>query len=77
MELVTIHNFESADAAEINSPRTLEACLRSGIDPQELYYKSKKAFKVKGMEDKFTDIKYEAHEKKRQGYYPYYYALTD
>lgn len=34
--LVSVNNFHTVQAA-INSPRTLEACLRSGFDPKELY----------------------------------------
>ena len=34
--LVSVNNFHTVQAP-INSPRTLEACLRSGFDPKELY----------------------------------------
>ena len=35
-ELVTIENFEEKAPARVNSPRTLEACLRQGVKPEEL-----------------------------------------
>ena len=35
---ISIENFEDNDVTrEINSPRSLESCLRSGLDPSELY----------------------------------------
>lgn len=34
--LVTLENFMQHLPEPLNSPRSLEACLRQGIDPQEL-----------------------------------------
>lgn len=69
MDLISIQNFESAGSfrTEINSPRTLEACLRVGIDPQELYHRPKKSFHSKELTEQMLDIKYRAFEKKRNG----------
>jgi hypothetical protein len=66
--LISIENFEVGDnIREINSPRTLEACLRSGLDPQELYPKSRSAFVSRKLTKEMIDIKFETFERKRRG----------
>ena len=64
--LYTIHTFEDA-GREINSPRSLEACLRIGIDPSELAPKTVRDFKTKGLRDEFAQKLYDAFERKRRG----------
>lgn len=65
--LTTILNFdETGGGPEINSPRSLEACLRSGYDPKELYAKKKVFFKDRGITDEMLEIKYDQFERKRQ-----------
>ena len=66
--LVTVRNFdETGEGPEINSPRSLEACLRCGYDPQELYSKDMSAFRGRGLTDEMVEIKYNQFEKKRSG----------
>lgn len=65
--LITILNFEDYPGHEINSPRTLEACLRCGYEPNELYSKNKKSFFAKDLTDEMITTKYEAFERKRKG----------
>lgn len=67
--LFSAENFEenAGNYREINSPRSLEACLRSGLDPAELYPRPKKDFVAKNLTDEMIDIKYTTFEKKRQG----------
>ena len=66
--LISVLNFEQAEpGSEINSPRTLEACLRAGYDPSELLPKQRKHFKEKGLTDEMIDIKFQTFERKRQG----------
>jgi hypothetical protein len=67
--LFTVENFEEHGGSyrEINSPRSLEACLRSGLDPAELYPRPKNELKSKTMTDEMLEIKYNAFERKRQG----------
>jgi hypothetical protein len=69
--LISVENFEEGNGRyrEINSPRTLEACLRSGLDPSELYPHPKSDFKEKDMTKEMLDIKYHAFQTKRQGVY--------
>lgn len=65
---VTILNFEAADGTtqEVNSPRSLEACLRSGYDPSELLPRPRSYFKEnKTMNEDMLDIKYKQFERKR------------
>jgi hypothetical protein len=67
--LFSVENFEESGGKyrEINSPRSLEACLRSGLDPAELYPRPKKDLASKTLTDEMLDIKYQAFERKRQG----------
>jgi hypothetical protein len=67
--LITIDNFELPQFAnhEINSPRTLEACLRSGYDPAELRTKPKMFFKTKDITEEMLEIKHNTFERKRLG----------
>lgn len=67
--LVSVENFEEGGGnyREINSPRTLEACLRQGLDPTELYPRPRRHFVDKNMTKEMIDIKYEFFEKKRKG----------
>jgi len=69
METVfSILNFEDGGVArEINSPRSLEACLRAGLDPLELIPKSKKEFYKKDLTEEMVTVKFESFEKKRRG----------
>lgn len=67
--LISVENFEEGKDSyrEINSPRTLEACLRSGLDPSELYPKGRRTFAEKNLSKDMVDIKHGFFEKKRQG----------
>jgi len=69
--LVSVDNFEDGGGnyREINSPRTLESCLRQGLDPSELYPRPRKNFFEKNMSKEMVDIKYDFFEKKRRGMY--------
>jgi len=67
MELsINVENFEQGeDRSSINSPRSLEACLRSGLDPSELYSRERGAFAEKGMTKEMVKAKYMYFERKR------------
>lgn len=66
--LFSVENFEENNGKyrEINSPRTLESCLRNGLDPAELYPKPKSRFQSSILTDEMIDIKYETFERKRK-----------
>lgn len=65
--IVDVTNFENGgEYREINSPRTTEACLRCGIDPNELYPLEKETLRRKGMTLEMLDIKYNNAERKRR-----------
>ena len=65
--LFSIHNFEDGRVSrEINSPRSLEACLKSGIDPSELKARPREKFVSKSLTDEMIDKKFATFENKRQ-----------
>jgi hypothetical protein len=63
--IYTVHTFEDA-GREINSPRSLEACLRVGIDPSELAQRGVRSFNRKGLEEDLVIKLHTAFEKKRK-----------
>ena len=70
--IVSILNFEeipegAKKAPEINSPRTLEACLQCGLDPSELRAVSKKRFQNPNYTAVMIEKQYTTFERKRQG----------
>ena len=65
--IISIDNFmDGGNYREVNSPRTLEACLRSGLDPSELAPKPRGAFVTKELTKTMVDAKFQLYEKKRQ-----------
>ncbi|CAM9619138.1 unnamed protein product, partial [Ectocarpus sp. 13 AM-2016] len=63
----SVLNFEHDGKAEhISSPRSLEACLRSGCDPQDLMPRSPKTFAVKGELPELTEIRHNFFEARRK-----------
>ncbi|CAM9107953.1 unnamed protein product [Hapterophycus canaliculatus] len=61
----SVLNFENDGKAEhISSPRSLEACLRSGFDPQELM--PRRCFAVKGELPELTEIRHNFFETRRK-----------
>jgi hypothetical protein len=65
--LISVETFEDGEnVREINSPRSLEACLRAGLDPSELYPKPKSRFKSKKLNEDMIEAKYDHFEKKRK-----------
>ena len=78
---MTILNFEEIPegakrAPEINSPRTLEACLQCGVDPSELRAKSKKKFQNSNLSEIMIEKQYAVFERKRQGNYRVAFYFT-
>lgn len=67
--LVSVENFEEPNGRyrEVNSPRSLEACLRSGLDPSELYPRSKGSLRERGLSPDKLEIKFTSFETKRKG----------
>jgi hypothetical protein len=64
--IVDINNFISGNEyKEINSPRSMEACLRQGLDPSELYPHEKESYRRKGMSDAMLNIAFANAERKR------------
>ena len=64
MESITLENFQ-ASQKPINSPRSLEACLRQGVDPAQLV---PKPFVVpKGKPEVVAKTEHEHYERRRVG----------
>jgi hypothetical protein len=50
----------------VTSPRSLEACLREGIDPHELAYRPKETFAKGDLADDVVQAFHDRYEGKRQ-----------
>jgi len=69
-ESISIDNFLDNKDRPIDSPRTIEACLRTGVDTSELYPQPLESFKENSRElPALTKIKAEHYEAKRVGMY--------
>ncbi|CAM9938296.1 unnamed protein product [Laminaria digitata] len=73
-QIKSILTFEEGDgsgkAATISSPRSLEACLRSGCDPQELMPRRENVAGKNGGElPELTEIRHNFFESRRKGDY--------
>lgn len=65
--IISVANFEDGEEyREINSPRTMEACLRCGVDPSELYPVEKESLRRKGMTLDMLELKFSNSERKRR-----------
>lgn len=75
MDLIySVDTFEDGNKAKlINSPRSLEACLRLGLDPIDLMPKPLTHFKDKNFTDEMIEMKYKYFEQKRKGILAYLY----
>ena len=51
---------------QMNSPRSLEACKREGINPKILCYRPLKAFGAPGKPYTLQEAEFNQYEKKRQ-----------
>lgn len=63
---INLENFEQHEGP-IDSPRSLEACLRQGIDPVELRPRPLSYFAKPKQNKKVTLMLAEHYEKKRKG----------
>lgn len=53
-------------SACVTSPRSLEACLREGIDPHELAYRPRELFQKDGLSEEVVQAFHDRYEIKRQ-----------
>ena len=71
-KVISLDNADFSNKSQIiNSPRSLEACLRVGVDPSELYKLNMDEFKkkypdVKKLSQELLKYRYEAEEKFRE-----------
>ena len=71
MQIVSLETFDAyKSVARLNSPRSVDACKRQGIDPKELLYMSfedyQNKIKDKKLEKELVRLRWEHHEKKRK-----------
>lgn len=64
---ISLDNYEQFLPRPINSPRSLEACLRQGVDPKELVPHHVEDFMEQGMEREFAEMQHQHFERKRKG----------
>ena len=57
---------QAVDDLDMNSPRTLEACLHKGLLVEELLPRKPKKFSAPGMSKEVAERRYEFFEKRRQ-----------
>ncbi|KAI5054891.1 hypothetical protein GOP47_0030036 [Adiantum capillus-veneris] len=57
---------ENEKVLKLTSPRSIQACLHLGIDPNELAYRPVSAFQDKGLLHEFQVLKFEHNEKLRK-----------
>ena len=64
-----ISNFEDENGCRpITSPRSVDACLKAGLEPNDLLPKPRKAFVRPNLTDQMIDIAFNLEEKKRKEY---------
>eukprot|EP00830_Metopus_es_P005800 TRINITY_DN15547_c0_g1_i2.p1 TRINITY_DN15547_c0_g1~~TRINITY_DN15547_c0_g1_i2.p1 ORF type:complete len:320 (+),score=111.91 TRINITY_DN15547_c0_g1_i2:115-1074(+) len=65
--IISLDNLEEQPiGATVNSPRSLDACKKEGIDPNDLIKKSLESFADKGVTEKVKEMRFKFHEKKRK-----------
>lgn len=64
---ISLDNYEQFLPRPINSPRSLEACLRQGVDPKELVPHRVEDFMEQGTEREFAEMQHQHFERKRKG----------
>lgn len=63
--LISVKDLEDNPWAP-NSPRTLEACKREGIEPGELVHRPYEEFASKVLPEELAKMRYDYYENKRQ-----------
>lgn len=65
-KLYSIENFDrGGQCKNINSPRSLEACLRTGIYPAEFRLRDRKSFPRKNLTPEMIDLQYNSYLSQR------------
>lgn len=65
--IVSVKDVENTEQAlTVNSPRTLEACQREGVDPEELTYRPFNEFASSVLPNELAQMRFDYYENKRQ-----------
>lgn len=66
-KVVSLENLEEhEERLVVNTPRSLEACFKEGIEPEELLYIPPDKFKQPGLSPRIQQLHYEFFESKRK-----------
>ena len=65
----SVLNFEDENGCRpITSPRSVDACLKAGLDPKDLLPKPRKVFARPDLTDEMIGIAFNLNESKRREY---------
>jgi len=66
---ISLDTFDERGGAvpPLSSPRSLEACLRHGVDPDDLVFKQYEDFRESGQGTDVQRERFERHEARRKG----------
>ena len=64
----SLENFDESNTLKpiLNSPRSLEACRRQGLTPEEFVYRHPESFEEPGVSPEIVQLRWRHHEKKRR-----------
>jgi hypothetical protein len=65
---ISLTNFDEnrKNPPFLTSPRSLDACDRQGIRPEELLYRPSQSFLEKGVSDEIIQMRYQHYESRRK-----------
>jgi hypothetical protein len=64
----SLENFDENNTLQplLNSPRSLEACRRQGLEPHEFVYRHPESFEEQGVSGEIVQLRWRHYEKKRR-----------
>ena len=64
----SLQNFDESNTLKpiLNSPRSLEACRRQGLKPEEFVYRHPESFEEPGASAEIVQLRWRHYEKKRR-----------
>jgi hypothetical protein len=66
-EKLSIENYPAEEQRrKVNSPRTLEACRKHGVNPKELLFKPRELFDIKYPNKEISQMRFDFQESKRK-----------
>eukprot|EP00761_Pharyngomonas_kirbyi_P014074 gb/GECH01014104.1/.p1 GENE.gb/GECH01014104.1/~~gb/GECH01014104.1/.p1 ORF type:complete len:743 (+),score=255.34 gb/GECH01014104.1/:1-2229(+) len=69
LPLTTLEDYigevDNPEEIKLTSPRSIEACLRTGINPKELIHKPRHLFEERGVPSHIAELRFEYYESRR------------